>query len=473
MMKNLFYLAFAILTFNACGEGGSAMQKKAPQITTISGTINMAPYPNIIISDDKNFFEAQLTNGQFSISPEIDLPAIYTVHYGRERANIFINPGDSVILNAEGQRFGWSLTIQGKLASENAFLLEKVKLDRDRFSMKVKDFMLEEAEFIAAMDYTRKQNQSEFDKAAKEKKFNPEFISLMNKEILYEWATDRINYKQYHQFYNKVEDHQLSENYYDFLKDITFDDGTLMGSPQYKTFITNYTGKTVQEKIDNDKSILLKDNGEALAKFDFIRESFKAEPVVDFLLYSVLKQHIQYEGANGTRELLNIFNATSQNEYFKSDVQNDYSVWAGLEAGQAAPTFKYKDINDQMYDLQNFRGKYVYIDIWATWCGPCKKEIPYLEALQEKYKNSDKIVFTSISIDQDESAWRKMVTEDQLKGVQLFADNAWQSSIVRDYKIAGIPRFLLIGPEGEIISANAPRPSSEKIKAKLEHLLKS
>ena len=235
----------------------------------------------------------------------------------------------------------------------------------------------------------------------------------------------------------------------------------------------HYINTFVKKELESTPDPSGQDNREALAKFDFIKTTFKNPEVANFLMYSTLKQHIQYEGANGTQELLDIFNASSNNENHKADVLKDYSIWKNLAEGKAAPTFNYADINGKLVGLENFKGKYVYIDVWATWCGPCRQELPDLEELQEEYKESDKIVFTSISIDQDTNAWRKMVTEQQMKGVQLLADNAWQSSIVRDYKINGIPRFLLIGPDGNIISVNAPRPSSERIKAKLAYLIKS
>ena len=440
-------------------------------VTTVVGMINQAPYPNIIFTDDNQRFEAQVVNGQFSVNTTISQPSLYTVVYGRDKSTIFMNPGDTLFLMAEGQRFSMTLNFKGKLANENAYLSETALLDRQRYSTKVKDYKLGEAEFIAAMNYTRGQNQSDFDKNAKEKNFSPAFIKLMNDEILYEWATDRVNYKLYHEFYNKIENLELSENYYEFLNELNFGNGSLLGSVKYKSFISNYVSMSTQKKLQNNEEIALKDNGEALLKFDFITSNFKDQNVVDFLLYSILKQHIQYEGANGTKELLAIFNEKNKNENHKADIQNSYALWENLEEGDDAPTFNYADMSGTLHGLENFKGKYVYIDVWATWCGPCRKEIPHLEELQEKYKNTDKIVFTSVSIDQDTEAWKKMVSEQQMKGVQLLADGAWQSSIVRDYKISGIPRFLLIGPNGDIISVNAPRPSSDRIKAKLAHLI--
>jgi len=470
-MKNIIYLAIAIFVFNSCTGNQSKIKSGEPTVTTIVGTINGAPYPNIIFTDDNQRFDAQVVNGQFSVSTTISQSSLFVVAYGRDKSSVFMNPGDTLFLNAEGQRFSRTLSFGGKLANENAYLSEIALLERQRYSTKVKDYKLGEAEFIAAMDYTRGQNQLEFDKAAKAKNFNQAFIKLMNDEITFEWAGDRVNYKLYHEFYNKKENYELSENYYDFLKELDYDNSSLLGSVKYKGFITNYVNMSTQKELEKNEEIKLKDNGEAMAKFNFITSDFKDPDVADFLLYTTLKQHIRYEGANGTQELLTYFNNHNKNENHKTDIQNDYAMWENLEEGADAPTFNYADLSGTLHGLENFKGKYVYIDVWATWCGPCRKEIPHLEELQEKYKNSDKIVFTSISIDQDTEAWKKMVTEQEMKGVQLLADGAWQSSIVRDYKISGIPRFLLIDPNGDIISVNAPRPSSERIKAKLAHLI--
>jgi len=124
--------------------------------------------------------------------------------------------------------------------------------------------------------------------------------------------------------------------------------------------------------------------------------------------------------------------------------------------------------------LENLKGKNVYVDVWATWCGPCKREIPHLKELEKKYHKNDDIVFMSVSIDkmEDKDKWLKMVEEKELSGVQLMADKAWKSSICDDYAIKGIPRFLLIDKEGNIMDKNAPRPSSKEIKEVMADLAK-
>lgn len=141
--------------------------------------------------------------------------------------------------------------------------------------------------------------------------------------------------------------------------------------------------------------------------------------------------------------------------------------------GTPSPTFDYENHKGGNTKLEDFKGKYVYVDTWATWCGPCRAEIPYLQKVEEKYKGKN-IEFVSISIDvkKDYEKWRKFVTDKSLGGVQLIADNDWNSKFVKDYGIDSIPRFLLIGPDGKVIDANAKRPSDSALESQLDTLLK-
>ena len=153
--------------------------------------------------------------------------------------------------------------------------------------------------------------------------------------------------------------------------------------------------------------------------------------------------------------------------YEKADVkpQKLASHTNVLKKGDMSPKFvNYKTPNDLTMSLDDLKGKYVYIDIWATWCGPCKQEIPFLKAVEKKYHNKN-IEFVSISVDERyaHNTWKNMVREKDLTGIQLFADNAFKSKFIQDYGVRSIPRFILIGPEGNIVDANAPRPSDPKL----------
>ncbi|MEW5676771.1 TlpA disulfide reductase family protein [Flavobacterium enshiense] len=138
-----------------------------------------------------------------------------------------------------------------------------------------------------------------------------------------------------------------------------------------------------------------------------------------------------------------------------------------------APSFDYVNYKGGKSKLEDFRGKYVYIDLWATWCGPCRAEIPFLKDVEKKYHDKN-IVFMSISIDKqtDMEKWKKMIKDKELGGVQLFADNDWNSKFVQDFKVTGIPRFILIDPNGKVVNADAPRPSSPELATVFDKLLK-
>ena len=133
--------------------------------------------------------------------------------------------------------------------------------------------------------------------------------------------------------------------------------------------------------------------------------------------------------------------------------------------GKESPKFvDYENYAGGTTSLSDLEGKYVYIDVWATWCGPCKREIPFLKEVEKKYHGKN-IEFVSVSIDnkKDHEKWKTMVADKELGGIQLFADNDWKSQFVQDYQIKGIPRFILIGPDGKIVNADAPRPSSSEL----------
>jgi thiol-disulfide isomerase/thioredoxin len=138
-----------------------------------------------------------------------------------------------------------------------------------------------------------------------------------------------------------------------------------------------------------------------------------------------------------------------------------------------APSFDYENQKGGKTSLESLKGKYVYIDVWATWCGPCRGEIPFLKTIEEKYKGKN-IEFVSISVDvaKDHDKWKNFVTEKGLEGIQLFADKNWESSFIAAFGINSIPRFILIDPNGIVIDADAKRPSNPALVEQLNGLLK-
>mgnify|MGYP003610685357 CR=1 FL=1 len=160
------------------------------------------------------------------------------------------------------------------------------------------------------------------------------------------------------------------------------------------------------------------------------------------------------------------FNQYALQEYERSSKVNKL-------VGKASPDFDYENHKGGKTKLSDLKGKYVYIDLWATWCAPCRAEIPYLQKIEEKYHGKN-IEFVSISIDKlkDNEKWKKFVTDKNLGGIQLFADKDWESDFVTSYNVGGIPRFIIVDPKGNVLSADADRPSSPELQTQLDALLK-
>lgn len=161
------------------------------------------------------------------------------------------------------------------------------------------------------------------------------------------------------------------------------------------------------------------------------------------------------------------------NEYFGILMSYNSAQNAKKALGKPAPSFDYVNYAGGKSKLEDFKGKYVYIDVWATWCGPCRGEIPFLQKIEEKYHDKN-ITFISISVDVDKDfeKWKKFVADKSLGGVQLFADKNWESDFIKAFGINSIPRFILIDPNGVVVEANAARPSDPALQEQLDKLLK-
>lgn len=152
--------------------------------------------------------------------------------------------------------------------------------------------------------------------------------------------------------------------------------------------------------------------------------------------------------------------AKAQAEQFENKVK----ATENTKAGAKAPDVELTTPEGKKVLLSSLvgNGKFTYIDVWATWCGPCCKEIPHLETLVEKYKGNDKVQFISISIDQDTKAWKKKLDNDKPQWAQFLIQGEVEQQFSKDWGISGIPRFIMIDKDGNIFNGDAPRPSNEE-----------
>lgn len=132
---------------------------------------------------------------------------------------------------------------------------------------------------------------------------------------------------------------------------------------------------------------------------------------------------------------------------------------SNIVVGAYSPDFKFSNNNDVLVGLKDLQGKFTYINFWTTWSEPSKYELAFFNDLVTKY--GSKINFVNISVDykRDIKKWKSFVEVENLKGIQLIADNDWKSDFVKSFDIVKIPRAILIDKDGKIVSLNTSLPS--------------
>jgi peroxiredoxin len=121
-----------------------------------------------------------------------------------------------------------------------------------------------------------------------------------------------------------------------------------------------------------------------------------------------------------------------------------------IKIGQPAPLFEVKTLDDKPLKLADFRGKVVLLDFWATWCSPCKQEMPFLKTIHEEFGKDGRFVLIGLSLDKKPEIAREYVTKEGFKWTQGFLGE--KSKTNDDYGVKGIPATFLIGPDGKLIA---------------------
>lgn len=142
--------------------------------------------------------------------------------------------------------------------------------------------------------------------------------------------------------------------------------------------------------------------------------------------------------------------------------------------GATGSAFSLPDPTGKNYGLKDFKGKVVLINVWATYCAPCKVQMPFLEQLKEKMKSHEDMVFVGVAFDGPRAleTWKKMIVEKNMTGLQLFGGGGG-NLLAKDYGIKVMPRYLLFDREGRLVTANAPAPGTPSLEKMLLETLKN
>jgi thiol-disulfide isomerase/thioredoxin len=400
---------FKNLTIILCATLLFACTKTDPNQVTITGEIINPKGESVIFSNqDTSYSTTTNKDGAFTISFNLDSATNLNFEHGVERTAMYVKPGDKIKLSIDTEEFDETIKYEG--SEESSFLAKLYLLAEKNDFLGEVLYLSNVEEYKAILDIFKNDVFEEFGTIT-DSSFIKEQIAGLDENIDY--------------FIGKQEK----------LADYTEDVRTYMW--ETREIGSEFNFYAAMDSLNSEQ-------------FSNMLEGYSAEflallsKVTDAEFIAEAKEKITKTSKNWLERKMAIDNMPQE--------------------GEPAIGFTYPDKDGEKISLSDFKGTLVYVDVWATWCGPCRAEIPSLQQLEADYHGKD-ITFMSVSVDTNKEAWEKMVADKELGGIQLWADG-W-SEITKDYAIFGIPRFMLFDAEGNVISTNAPRPSSDEIRGLL------
>lgn len=168
-------------------------------------------------------------------------------------------------------------------------------------------------------------------------------------------------------------------------------------------------------------------------------------------------------------ELLSLYNGLNKevkDSKYGQMTQANIQEMAATAIGSDAPAFSLQDAEGQKVSLSSFRGKYVLVDFWASWCGPCRAENPNVLRAYKKFKDKN-FTILGVSLDQNKQSWLNAIQQDGLQWTQVSDLGGWSNSAAQLYHVSSIPSNFLLDPSGKIIAKNLRGEALEKTLAKV------
>lgn len=438
-------------------------KEEKPLYSVLNGTVENNTAQTVFVRG--NDFEKRTQigeNGAFTDTLDIDKDGFYEMYVGRERTEIYLEKGKNLSVTLDANAFDETLTYTGDLGNINNFLAQKYLWNEQHLDYK-ELFSKDEASFVAQLNT----NQEQIDSLYRANNIsNEKFREMLGVEDKYARAIMFENYAEAHRYFSGNSDFNVSSTFYDELKDLNYADTlAFRNSAAYQSMLDAHFNRLVAEAVSENGS-----DDQAIRYMNQVDKSLPDGYAKDKIMSSYLQFGMKPD--ENLETVFTIYKNSNPNQENLAKLTERYNKLKTITIGNPSPTFNFENHKGGYTSLESLKGKYVYIDVWATWCGPCLREIPFLQQIENDYHGKN-VQFVSISIDEpkDYNKWKTMVAEKALGGIQLMADNNWNSKFVKDYAILGIPRFILIDPQGNIVSADAPRPSDPELRTIFDELM--
>lgn len=426
--------------------------------------------------------------GNSSFEVILQKPMFALIQIGNKYGEVYLSPGYDLRIKEIGQDYKIPLMFMGKGAEINNYVswvnsnVESIKWANGRGLNQ-----LDYKEFLHRFDSLQTTINNFHNGYVDSVHLTTETISMLeykNTIKFLEVGQEFKFYKLNNTLNEKAEAHKngqqymeakISKEFENLTSEVPFDPTLLTsGYGDYQMLLNFYWHNKINLPV-SEKLLASKDSSNlaVLMTNALIKKGNYPEAIREFLIAFDLQYWLAADGITPeTDSVITNFQRTYQKSIYLPALNKVYNEWLAIAPGKPAPEFEGYTSEGRKVSIKDLKGKIVYIDVWATWCGPCIAEIPAAKILQKEFTSEENIQFVNISVDGNKTDWERFIKADNAwKGLHIIIEPNKIQTFYTTYKLFGVPGYILIDHLGNIVNMKAPRPSDERIKTEIRQLL--